>query len=60
MLSNTIKFMFTLHSKKLVESAMLLRPQLNRYRKLNPSKASLLVNTTQPPEPLSFKIHPTA
>lgn len=36
MLTTTIKFMIGLHSKKLVQSAMLLRPQNNRNIKLHP------------------------
>ena len=57
MLTNTIKFMFVLHSKKLVQSSMILRPEYKRYVGLHPKKAEKYVRTTQTPEPLAFKIH---
>jgi hypothetical protein len=49
MLSNTIKFMMSLHSKKLVQSSMLLRPQHNRNVKLLPKHVEKLVRMTQAP-----------
>lgn len=57
MLTNTIKFMFAMHSKNLVQSAMILRPEHKRYVKLHPTKVEKYVRTTRTPEPLAFKIH---
>ena len=49
----------SLNSKKLVQAAMLLRPQHRRFDKpLHPSQVNKLVTITQPPKPLLYKIHP--
>ena len=49
----------SLTSKKLVQAAMLLRPQHRRLdRKLYPKQVQKLVRITKQPEPLVYKIHP--
>ena len=49
----------SLNSKKLVQAAMLLRPQHRRLdRKLYQDQASKLVRISQQPKPLEYKIHP--
>jgi hypothetical protein len=49
MLTNTIKFMFALHSKSLVQSSMILRPEHQRYVGLHPKKVEKYIRTTQAP-----------
>lgn len=49
----------SLNSKKLVQAAMLLRPQHRRLdKKLHPDQVQKLVKISQQPKPLSYKIHP--
>ena len=49
----------SLNSKKLVQAAMLLRPQHRRLdRKLHPKQVDKLVSISQQPKPLEYKIHP--
>ena len=57
LLTKNLKFFVGLHSRKLVESSMLLRPEHNRYTKLHPIKVEKFVRMTQAPEHLAFKIH---
>lgn len=57
LLTNNIKFMIGLHSRKLVESSMLLRPEHHRNIRLHPIKVEKYVRSTQAAEPLAFKIH---
>lgn len=49
----------SLHSKKLVRAAMLLRPQHQRFEKnIHPKHVDRLVKITQEPQPLIYKLHP--
>lgn len=49
----------SLNSKKLVQAAMLLRPQHRRLdHKLHPAQVNKLVQISQEPQPLLYKIHP--
>lgn len=49
----------SLRSKKLVEAALMLRPEHRKFTKaLHPRYIKKLVNITQEPKPLAYKIHP--
>ena len=49
----------SLNSKKLIQAAMILRPQYKRFeRKLHPQQVTKMTQITQQPQPLSYQIHP--
>lgn len=47
-----------LRSKRLVEAAMRFRTPLNQFKGIHPKYAQKLVNITQVPKPLIYKLHP--
>lgn len=49
----------SLRSKRLVNAAMMLRPQYKKFEKrLHPTYLNKLVQITEEPKPLQYKIHP--
>jgi len=58
MFNNVLKYCFAgLTSKRLVQSAMILRPQYQKNVKLHPGNVEKLVRTTKTPDALAYKIH---
>ncbi len=48
-----------MHSRKIVEASMLLRPQAHRNSRLHPKVIEKYIRMTQQPKPLKYKIHQT-